>query len=645
MWLLDTATLALVSFIAPPDKYAILSHTWGDDEVTCKDWQVSDCTGRKGFQKISRFCALAARDGFAHGWVDTCCIDKESSAELSEAINSMYKWYEKSSLCYVYLSDVMMPTQSASVNDPGYIFASRWWTRGWTLQELVAPSIVGFFDKDWTFIGTKVQFALEIASREHIDKDVLTKKRSLDSVMTAQKMIWAATRKTTREEDIAYCLLGIFGVSMPLLYGEGANAFQRLQEAILAVTDDESILAWTDSSVAFPGPLAPHPGQFWASQGLVRYFEDPDRDVSDWKMTSRGLHLKLPILNPPKGHPLYRTNVVLGILNCSQSGDFSGPAAIRLRQVGQATYTRVADQGKVNQLESDNAYEVVPYLIAKDAVSKLIFIRKPDNSQFHLSDRQNAYHLRGNWRQHGFRLDHVWPPQHWDQARMTINKPCAIAVLSFVVHRSATGLGPREDQHNHVVTDTRFAVLIRPTKCDILREDEIPMTREASIQDRAFFLRFKHEMQSRMISKQFGSLDAARYAARCELDPGLGDHGVISPTPDYELMASGFKSDSLTGEVSHSQGKKQITRELHASVTLRPENIMGVVMMAVDVEMTRPEPEPELYIPYPSGGQLPYNYGIYLPTDTIHQPTDIVLLPRDNAYLSRDHVCLSRDHV
>lgn len=236
MWLLDTASLALVHFITPPPKYAILSHTWEDDEVTFKKWRTTNVAGRRGYHKISGFCALAAADGYAHGCIDTCCIDKDSSTELSEAINLMYKWYEMSSLCYVYLSDLEVPVHRLPEIYFPYppwaitlLLSSRWWSRGWTLQELIASALVAFYDKNWNFLATKVQFARVIAYKTEIDKDILTKEHSLDSATTAQKMSWVSARQTTREEDLAFCLLDLFGVNKPLLYGEGINAFQRLQ--------------------------------------------------------------------------------------------------------------------------------------------------------------------------------------------------------------------------------------------------------------------------------------------------------------------------------------------------------------------------------------------------------------------------------
>jgi len=173
-------------------------------------------------------------------WIDTCCIDKTSSAELSEAINSMFSWYQKSQVCYAYLSDV-----SSSANDhykaKSEFRRSNWFTRGWTLQELLAPKFVEFYDQNWVEIGTRA--AMQKLLHE------ITGIRTFDdigSANVAEKMSWASRRVTTRIEDQAYCLMGLFGVNMPLLYGEGAKAFLRLQLEIWNMTNDESIFAWGD---------------------------------------------------------------------------------------------------------------------------------------------------------------------------------------------------------------------------------------------------------------------------------------------------------------------------------------------------------------------------------------------------------------
>jgi hypothetical protein len=243
MRLLNSTTLKLHEFIGsqiPP--YAILSHTWGEEEVSFQELSAGTSAEKKGFEKIKRCCEIAAGDGFEYAWVDTCCIDKTSSAELSEAINSMFRWYKKAEVCYAFLSDV------TSDEDPELLDSafrkSRWFRRGWTLQELIAPMHVLFLSRDWKEIGTKWNLQTLLSKITSIQTKALVGTEPLSSFSVAQKMSWVSKRETTRDEDIAYCMIGIVDINMPMLYGEGKKAFTRLQEQILANFDDDSIFAW-----------------------------------------------------------------------------------------------------------------------------------------------------------------------------------------------------------------------------------------------------------------------------------------------------------------------------------------------------------------------------------------------------------------
>jgi hypothetical protein len=261
MWLINVETMQLEDFtVRPAPQYAILSHTWTEEEVSLQEFTCTNAyTDKKaGFAKIVWTCFLAARDHIKYAWVDTCCIDKSSSAELTEAINSMFQWYKNAVVCYAYLSD-LSPRQDAvmkdlRVDDSGqyYSLAShnelqgcKWFTRGWTLQELIAPKVVRFYDETWGFRGTKNDLTEPLGSITHIDDTVLRGYQTLADIAIAQRMKWASKRKTTRVEDVAYCLLGIFDVNMPLLYGEGNKAFTRLQEEIIKNNSDLSIFGWS----------------------------------------------------------------------------------------------------------------------------------------------------------------------------------------------------------------------------------------------------------------------------------------------------------------------------------------------------------------------------------------------------------------
>ncbi|KIV77690.1 hypothetical protein PV11_09473 [Exophiala sideris] len=215
----------------PP--YAILSHTWfpDEEEVTFSDLQNGSGKSKAGYVKI-RFCGEQARkDGLRYFWVDTCCIDKANHTELSEAIASMFGWYRDAKKCYVFLADV-----STSIRDShgetrqmweSAFRTSKWFTRGWTLQELIAPSQVEFFSREREFLGDKRLLEQQIF---HITKIPILALRgtSMSNFSVEERMRWAANRETKRKEDQAYCLLGIFGVFLPLIYGEGENAYIRL---------------------------------------------------------------------------------------------------------------------------------------------------------------------------------------------------------------------------------------------------------------------------------------------------------------------------------------------------------------------------------------------------------------------------------
>jgi len=226
----------------PP--YAILSHTWGadTDEVTFKDLEEgdvkmsADVKMKAGYSKIL-FCGKRANsDCLKHFWVDTCCINKPNHTELSEAITSMFRWYRNAAKCYVYLSDVSI------VDQPTWELAfrkCRWFTRGWTLQELLAPASVEFFSREGERLGDKKLLEQQIHEITGIPIEAL-RGSPLSNFSVDERMSWAAKRETKRKEDKAYSLLGIFDVFMPLMYGEADNAFSRLKEEIEKISSRKS---------------------------------------------------------------------------------------------------------------------------------------------------------------------------------------------------------------------------------------------------------------------------------------------------------------------------------------------------------------------------------------------------------------------
>ena len=334
MNLLHTETLLLSrnNLTTPFPPYAILSHRWGSDEILYSDI----CNGitplareKAGFSKLIQSCRVAASLGFAYIWIDTCCIDKSSSAELSDAINSMFTWYGRSAVCIAHLSD-------ANRNDMRTFATSEWFSRGWTLQELIAPSNLIFYDAQWKVIGTRADLLGLVCQRTGIDHGVFmsqdfdSKKINLANRSVSTRMSWAAERRTTRVEDVAYSLLGIFDVHIPLLYGEGRLAFMRLQEAIVRKTSDQSVLAWESNPKDFEcaGPngqgYALSPSAFsWFTSMVPRPRSSPAVVVTD-----KGIEVTVSLcpLRPVSDQDVDKLRIAedyfgcglyLGVLECS----------------------------------------------------------------------------------------------------------------------------------------------------------------------------------------------------------------------------------------------------------------------------------------------------------------------------------------
>lgn len=226
-------------------QYAILSHTWGNDgdEVVFSDLISNTAGGKKGYNKLLFTGKQSKADGIGHFWIDSCCIDKTNSTELQEAINSMFAWYRDADKCYVFLADVSV-SQDEAEREAGpwesSFRRSRWFTRGWTLQELIAPTSVEFFSKEGHYLGNKQSLEWIIVEITGIPAGAL-RGGSLHTFTVSERMAWAASRQTTRAEDMAYSLLGIFGVTMPLIYGEGgAQAARRLRDTIDVASKGES---------------------------------------------------------------------------------------------------------------------------------------------------------------------------------------------------------------------------------------------------------------------------------------------------------------------------------------------------------------------------------------------------------------------
>ena len=370
MWLLNAHTKCIEEFYdVDVPKYAILSHTWSKSELLFKDmqqmkeddaetaWQPEwwDALHRRApakTDKVSGCCTQAIKDGLEYVWIDTCCIDKRSSAELSEAINSMYAWYRRAKVCYVYLADV-----SSNHSNQHDLKSSRWFTRGWTLQELLAPAQMVFFNRYWSEIArfSKVPLGREVYPR-HNDVMFLDMLESatgipqrqllcseLTEASVAEKLSWASGRQTTRVEDEAYCLLGLFNVNMALLYGEGRKAFQRLQEEIIKTSSDHTIFAWGESPESglkrdSPCVLAESTSQF-ENSGLIYPRVSFTSTTSHYSVTNQGVQITLRCLEFGDGI----WNGVLVLLNCDSTAA-GKTLALPLTKTTSGVYRRASWQ-------------------------------------------------------------------------------------------------------------------------------------------------------------------------------------------------------------------------------------------------------------------------------------------------------------
>ncbi|KAI1744227.1 heterokaryon incompatibility protein-domain-containing protein [Xylaria scruposa] len=348
MRLLNTTTFELEIHNDNNLKYAILSHTWGEEEILFEDVLrgLGSWTMKRGAQKVLRSCERAQADGYRYIWIDTCCIDKSSSAELSEALNSMFRWYAESEVCYAFLSD-------AKKGNP--LTGCRWFTRGWALQELIAPKRVQFYDGNWEHLGDRMSLIDELVAITLIDRPVLAREvpgtttirphgisRSvsmpyydssleslLESYTVSRRMSWASNRSTQREEDGAYSLMGLFGVKMPLLYGEGSRAFRRLQEEIIKESNDQSILAYYQKHLTSNiGRLFPSaPGMFVPNIELQYKAEN-----SQIYFANGGLSVELRLCPCLIETVYWSKPSLLGILDCVLETDFLSRPGILLEQ-------------------------------------------------------------------------------------------------------------------------------------------------------------------------------------------------------------------------------------------------------------------------------------------------------------------------
>ncbi|KAL2174185.1 heterokaryon incompatibility protein-domain-containing protein [Thermothelomyces heterothallicus CBS 202.75] len=439
MRLLNATTFEVEEFHGSEiPQYAILSHTWGAEEVTLQEVEAFARYRRSrreharhmqkaGFSKIDYACRQAIKDGYRYVWVDTCCIDKRSSAEVSEAVNSMFDWYQRAAVCYAYLEDVHFDDYTEGYRTwKDHFHGSRWFTRGWTLQELLAPKKVVFYARGWRLLGTKSSLVKHVVKATGIDEVTLIDPELIYNASVAQRMSWAANRTTTRIEDQAYSLLGIFGVNMPIIYGEGTKAFLRLQEEIIKRSDDHSIFAWgtlghpsshhhhhhhhhhlagpSDDELDYAamtgttGVLATSPRDFAGMEHVITTAPPPNRDTSDYAMTNKGLRITLDMTRQRGAEDdtttttitTTTTNTHLAILNCRPDDDPSVRLALLLTETATpnvllrtrtrtATLVSAADASAAGprSVYILNAPAQAPHSAAKLA-EEVVLVRTPD---------------------------------------------------------------------------------------------------------------------------------------------------------------------------------------------------------------------------------------------------------------------------
>ena len=372
MRLINTKTYLIEKFDdpsnAPSSGYAILSHTWAlkpHKELELEDIRTAGTDVAKANvvqrePKVRETCKLAQTSALSHAWIDTICIDQNSSSDKSEAINAMYRYYQDAKICFTHLFDV--DGHGITLTDPNpnqpdtddmkavrKEFAdARWFKRSWTLQELLAPPRLLFYDKNWNLLGSRNDLCNTIAGITRIEPGVLQDAQQIWACSIAKRMSWAAGRETRRPEDKAYSLLGIFGVNMPMIYGEGDRAFIRLQEEIIKISDDHSLFTWSTSEDRNNSALlARSPDPFKGCTNITRVLFHTGN--YPYSINNRGISMQLSLV-------CWSTDVYIAPINCirqptQQQSRRQHKESLQLglflkRQKEDDRFIRVAFQGK-----------------------------------------------------------------------------------------------------------------------------------------------------------------------------------------------------------------------------------------------------------------------------------------------------------
>ena len=511
MRLLNTTTITLSCFDGDDvPHYAILSHTWGDAEISFQDLLAkapSELGGLAGYAKIRSCCALAAQQGYEYVWIDTCCIDKTSSGELSEAINSMYRYYQEAQVCYAYLADVRI-TDSWCSDTWRDFRRSRWFTRGWTLQELLAPKQVIFYGSDWQELGSKSSLSSQISLITGIQ---LGHMNDINSASVAQKMSWASRRETTIVEDIAYSLMGIFDVNMPQIYGEGKKAFMRLQHEIVKSSDDESIFAWMDAGLIESGIFAQSPKAFAQSGDVVQIIDGQKLYLPrpPYSVTNRGLAIEIIAWEDAASNK----GISFVPLNCGRLPD-SGDASVKRIDI------------ELEKVSRDDFVRSSPWRLEQSlprievSSTRLVYVR-PVYTPYDTYEHQRSFFIKAlPLTEKGFSIlktyacqseRHLWdlPDKRCWSIRLQKSKSVAALLLQSDRHKS----------------QQRFAVILRANK-SIVGIDVIVPSSDQTFQEEINQYEFSYHNISPIETQRFKLLQDGSLLAMIlkseEVVPGTG---------------------------------------------------------------------------------------------------------------------------